>query len=1073
MKIVSAVRALAFALLPFAAYSQSTCINFPPQETPDSIPFVSIAYVTPANNLGDHLIVGSLLNGAKELSAIRANIPLPTVPNQMFCGQVQLAPQQFYANVYVPTSSELSGIFSGFAGLLVDPVTKQPYSGGVIPPAQLGSVFAWRIGPVQTTSPIQGWNPTGSMSAARADHAAVLLPNGKVFVVGSARNADLYDPATGNFQPVGRTLFDHGFTLTATLLGDGRVFILGGTNSPSGAELYDPVSGKFTAAAAPLQPHGYAHSATLLNDGRVLLVGGLTLPGTGGSCSDTNAGAEFFDPKSGTYSKAAPLQVNRNYHTATLLQDGRVLIAGGILKGAFSAPCNAELNSAEIFDPSSGAFSSAGPMQQIRGAGFAVLLPSGKVLLGGGDAAEGSAELFDPATATFTATGSMSDISRAIAGAILLPNGQVLVAGGKGVLGTPTDAVELYNPATGTFSVTGSLGLPRAGLTVTLLVNGKVLAAGGAFNYTFQTTASAEIFTPVIQGLVTSQTGLTFRAAQGASASLSQTVVALSAIDSIPWTVSTHTFTGGGWLTATPSAGTSSPGTAGVTISISANPAGLAAQDYYGSVTLSPSDTVHSPVSISVILSIVPAGTAAPPTVAPSGLLFLAAPGATVKPQSFSITNLTSSVIGFNATATANPSWFTFTPKASGISPGATATVTVTPTLTGLTPAVYRGSITLTFSDNSTQTVDLLLVISSTTTSSSAPAMEPKATSGCTPAKLVPIFTSLGIGFTTPVAWPTPIVVQVVDDCGNLISTGTVAVSFSNGDAPLSLLSIGSGSWTATWVPVRSSTTALAVRADAQLAPLNGSVQVTGQVATNPNVPLVASGGVLSSGDYTSSPALGLLVSIFGSALADGQVGANSLPLPSQLGSTSVIVSGKQVPVLFVNDKQVNVLIPYDLAVNAPHQLIVQRGSAISVPIPIAIFDSQPAILATAGNGTGQGHIYKIDSSGNQILADANAPATAGDYLVIYTVGLGAVNPPVNAGDPAGSNPPSSTTAPVTLTIGGIQAPVFFSGLTPGSAGLYQVNAVVPAGITPGTQVPVAVSVGGKSSAGNIYMSIQ
>ncbi|HEX6895926.1 MAG TPA: kelch repeat-containing protein, partial [Bryobacteraceae bacterium] len=608
---------LFLALVSYSAHAQTTCVNFPLQE----IPFASIAYVTPANNLGDHLIVGSLINGAKELSVIRANIPQPTTPNQMFCGQVQLAPQQFYENVYVPTSSELSGFFSAFAGLLVDPVTKQPYSGGVIPPAQLGSVFAWRIGPVQTTSPIQGWSPTGSMAAARAGHAAVLLPSGKVLVVGGPQSADLYDPSTGKFQSLGKTVFNHGSTLSATLLNDGRVFIAGGINSPSGVELYDPASGKFTAAAAPIQPHGYAHTATLLNDGRVLLVGGLTLPGTGGSCSDTSAGAEVYDPKSGSYSRVGPLQANRNYHTATLLQDGKVLIAGGILKGSFSATCNAELNSAEIFDPASGTFSGTGPMQQIRGAGFAVRLPNGKVLLGGGDTAGGSAELFDPATATFTPTGSMSNAGRAIAGAILLPNGQVLVAGGKNALGVPTAAVELYSPATGTFATTGSLELPRAGLTTTLLLNGKVLAAGGAFTTTFQASASAELFTPVIQGLVTSQTGLTFRAGQGASTPLSQSVVALSAIDSIPWTVSTHTFTGGGWLSATPSGGTSAPGTGGVTLSINANPAGLAAQDYYGSVTLTPSDGTHPPVSISVILSIVPAGTAAPPVVSPNGLL--------------------------------------------------------------------------------------------------------------------------------------------------------------------------------------------------------------------------------------------------------------------------------------------------------------------------------------------------------------------------------------------------------------------------------------------------------------------
>lgn len=177
-------------------------------------------------------------------------------------------------------------------------------------------------------------------------------------------------------------------------------------------------------------------------------------------------------------------------------------------------------------------------------------------------------------------------------------------------------------------------------------------------------------------------------------------------------------------------------------------------------------------------------------------------------------------------------------------------------------------------------------------------------------------------------------------------------------------------------MPVRSLTSSV-VRADAQtLRPaLSGTVQVTVQVAVNPNVPAVATGGILSSGDYMGSPALGLLVSIFGTALADGPLGINSLPLPTQLGSTQAYMSGVQLPLLYVSENQVNVLVPYNLTVNASHQLLVQRGSAISVPVATAIFDTQPAILATAGNGVGQGHVYK----NGVMLADSSSPVTAGD----------------------------------------------------------------------------------------------
>jgi len=332
--------------------------------------------------------------------------------------------------------------------------------------------------------------------------------------------------------------------------------------------------------------------------------------------------------------------------------------------------------------------------------------------------------------------------------------------------------------------------------------------------------------------------------------------------------------------------------------------------------------------------------------------------------------------------------------------------------------------------------------------------------------------TSIASGFSAPAAWPTPVLVQVVDDCGGAINTGIVTASFTNGDSSIPLIALGNGVWSNTWTPVRTSA-GFSVRVDAQTPPsLTGTVQVPVQVVVNPKVPVVAPGGVLSSGDYLGSPAQGLLVSIFGSALADGSLGNASLPLPQQLGSTNVLVSGVVLPLLYVSENQVNVLVPYELAANAPHQLILRRGNAGSVPVPITIFENQPAILATAGNGSGQGHIYKV-SSGIQVLADASNPAKAGDSIVIYSVGLGPVNPPLKSGAAA----PLAFLEPIignaAVTIDGVPAQVVFAGLTPGYTGLYQVNALMPTGVTPGKNVPVTVLVNGRASAGKISMAVQ
>jgi len=585
----------------------------------------------------------------------------------------------------------------------------------------------------------------------------------------------------------------------------------------------------------------------------------------------------------------------------------------------------------------------------------------------------------------------------------------------------------------------------------------------------------------------------------------------LSNTATIPWTLSTHTYQGGNWLTVTPTSGNSVPGAAPTTLTTTVSPTGLAAQDYYGAVILTPTDGVHPPVTIAIVLHIVPPGTAAPPVVTPSGLLFLGTPGATLKPQSFTISNLTSTPLAFNAVASASPSWFTFAPASATIGAGQSTSITVTATLGSMTAGVFPASIKLLFGDGSSQTVALLLVISATAgsarpsdvsipspvlpsgtrdlgpvraspriipspypviSSNDTPelspfAVSPRATAACTASKLLPVFTTIGTGFNTPAAWPTPLVVQVVDDCGNAFNTGSVIVSFSDGDPPIGLLAIGNGNWAGTWVPQNNSA-GFTVRADAQQLPLTGSVLVSGQVLSNPTVPVVSKGGIVSNADFASAPAVGLLVSIFGSGLADGSLGDTGVPLPPQLGSTSVVLSGVELPLLYVSNTQINVAIPFTIQTNTSQQLVVLRGNAVSVPVSLAVFASEPSILSASGSGSGQGLIFNAVTG---TRADTNAPAGAGDYLVMYALGLGAVTPSLTIADGTPSSPYEYAVGPVTVTIGGVPATVLFAGLTPGYVGLYQVNVMMPTGVTPGSQVPVTVSVAGKSGAGNITIA--
>lgn len=903
------------------------------------------------------------------------------------------------------------------------------------------------------------------MSAPRRDHTSVLLPSAKVLVAGYLTStAELYDPNTGQFTPAGTMHFLHGQGLTGTLLKNGTVLIVGGTYAPSGAELYDPVSGQFTTTGSTVSPHSY-HTATLLNDGTVLVAGGLN----GGQSSSS---AEIYNPTTGRFTSTASMGTAREGQTATLLPDGRVLVAGGVNTSSGAATA---LNTAELFDPASGTFSpTSHPMAVERYAHYAVLLGTGQVLVGGGFP-DISAELFDPVANTFALTGIMT-VARGAATATLLASGQVLVAGGfTGQGPAVTNTAELYDPGTGTFTATGSMNTPREEHAATALFDGRVLVTGG-FDGTTD-LSSAELYTPVAQGLLASQSGLTFRAAAGASETVSQNIAVLSTVE-IPWKVSVNTYAGGSWLSTNPVSATTEAAIGALAMTISANPTGLAAGDYYGVVTIAPTDGIHPAISISVVLNIVAPNTNVPPLVSPGGLLFLATASGVLNSQSVGITDVASYAVGATLTSPQFQTWLSASRQSIVVDSGQTGSFSVSVDTSNLAAGVYQGSINLAFTDTTTQVVDVLLVI--TPSAVQTPAALPKAqhsadSTTCTPTQLLPVFTTLASGFSTPAAWPTPIVVNVVDDCASPVSTGTVSVSFGNGDPPLSLLSFGGGNWSGTWTP-NNAVSGFSITATAQTPQpaLQGTVKISGQVPLNPQVPAVNPGGVISAIDYKSSPALGLLVSIFGSSLADATVGAQSLPLPTQLSTTSAVMGGVELPLLFVSDSQINLVVPFDLAINTQYQLIVQRGTAISVPVTVSVMSAQPAILSANGSGSGQGQIYRIDAAGNAALAEAQTPAQAGQALVIYCAGLGTVAPnvPAGAGAPPGG-PISNTTASVSVTIGGQPAHVLFSGLAPGFAGLYQVNAVVPSGIAAGSDVPVTISVAGQNSVSAISMAVQ
>ncbi len=242
--------------------------------------------------------------------------------------------------------------------------------------------------------------------------------------------------------------------------------------------------GAFVPGSSAAQAREF-HSATLMSDGRVLVVGGY------GPLGIPLLGVDIYDSGRNTWTIAAGLSGGLIYHSATLLPNGKVLVAGGVgLSGGNVSPA------CYLYDPITNTWAHAANLATARARHTATLMANGTVLIAGGvtpSTTAASAELYDPGTNLWSSVSGMSE-PRQFHTATLMTSGKVLVAGGIALNGYPTPTAEIYDPAQNLWSSVQSLPVGRAYHTATLLPNGRALIAGGldqdtSNNITFLTDA--------------------------------------------------------------------------------------------------------------------------------------------------------------------------------------------------------------------------------------------------------------------------------------------------------------------------------------------------------------------------------------------------------------------------------------------------------------------------------------------------------------------------------------------------------------------------------------------------------
>lgn len=543
-------------------------------------------------------------------------------------------------------------------------------------------------------------------------------------------------------------------------------------------------------------------------------------------------------------------------------------------------------------------------------------------------------------------------------------------------------------------------------------------------------------------------------------------LVSASGTNALPWTASV--LPGAPWLqlagTASGSSTSAQPVSAGYKIDPAAA-AALSPGTYYGTIRVTSPSAVNSPLDYQVVLNVTASGDLPKPYPAPAGLVFAGPASASIAPQTVGVYASSSSPISYQASAatTDGASWLSVSPAKDVTSASGTAQSTISVQTAGLAPGVYYGGVSYAFEAAAVRTVNVTLIVEPTGPAAGHVLQRSTArdAASCAPSTLVPAQIGLVNSFAAPASWPTPLAIQLLDDCGNLISKGQVVATFSNGDPPLvlALADASSALYAGTWSP-RQQAQQIAIQSRAAAPGFSAvTTRITGAVTPN-NAPILNHNGTMNLYAPQAGAALapGTLVQINGSYLASQPSSSTSVPLPTSLGGTSVIIGGVQAAIASVSPSQIVAQVPFELGSSNQYQVVVSANGALTTPDTLQTQPASPGLKASAA-----GYVLAQHADGTTV-SDA-APAVAGESITLIAAGMGLTNQTIATGAAAPVNPPAQPVLAPAVTLDSTQVTVSSAELIPGQVGVYRIVMQVPPFAKSG-DLALVVTQGGQTASG-------